>query len=59
MTYEFKCTNKKCNRIVEKKISILKVPRTIYCSKCGSLMEIQISNTNFILKGKGWFKDGY
>ena len=59
MTYEFKCTNKKCNRIVERKLHFYNLPHIIYCSECGSLMEIQISKTNFILKGGGWAKDGY
>lgn len=29
------------------------------CDECGSLMHKAISSGNFILKGKGWAKDGY
>jgi len=29
------------------------------CSECGEEVHLLISKTNFILKGKGWYKDGY
>lgn len=29
------------------------------CLKCEGEIKLLISKTSFVLKGKGWFKDGY
>jgi len=30
-----------------------------YCERCNNPTERLITNTSFILKGDGWYKDGY
>jgi putative FmdB family regulatory protein len=53
--YEYKC--KKCERLISKVQSITDEPlKTCECK--GDLVRL-ISKTSFVLKGKGWFKDGY
>lgn len=29
------------------------------CEECGNPTERLITNTSFVLKGEGWYKDGY
>ena len=53
--FDYKC--KKCG-IIE--ILVLEEDEEIICPKCKGKVEKQISyKSNFQLKGKGWFKDGY
>jgi len=53
--YDFKCIV--CDRVTEQ--------RQKYddpfpsCEACGNSTERLISSAHFILKGGGWFKDGY
>lgn len=60
MTYEYKCTNENCNHewTQEQRISEDSLK---YCPKCQQeTAKRLISNSGgFILKGSGWFKDGY
>jgi putative FmdB family regulatory protein len=57
ITYVYYCH--KCKREFEVKLSI-KSPAKIICPMCKvSEARRQIVSGNFILKGKGWFKDGY
>lgn len=56
--YEFECED--CGAITEaivKRDDMNPVP----CDECGGLetKRVPISQTNFSLKGHGWFKDGY
>lgn len=55
-TYEYKC--KKCghNFDAQQKISD---PPLKTCPTCGGEVERMISATSFVLKGSGWYKDGY
>ena len=53
--YEFLC--KKCDTI-EEFIQGVNDPNP-KCDKCKSKMEKQMSRTSFILKGGGWYNDGY
>ncbi|MCK6512851.1 zinc ribbon domain-containing protein [Myxococcota bacterium] len=56
--YEYGCSA--CGHIVElmQSASLAKAPDA--CEKCGSsTMEKMLSRTSFILKGDGWYKDGY
>ncbi len=54
--YEYVC--KKCGNLVEvfQKVSD---PGPKTCEKCGGRLARVISNTNFQLKGGGWYKDLY
>lgn len=56
-TYDYECEN--CNATLEKEHSINDAPHK-KCIVCGkdSLKRI-ISRSTFILKGNGWYKDGY
>lgn len=51
--YEFVCEN--CGNERE----LLSKPGDIKQCSCGSTLTKKVSNTNFQLKGKGWYKDGY
>ena len=56
-TYEYTCTE--CQHNWEEEQSIKDEPLT-KCVKCGkNSAKRLISKTSFILKGGGWFKDGY
>ena len=54
--YDLEC--KKCGNKVEALMSG-KERHMPPCPKCGTEMKKQISQTNFILKGSGWYRDGY
>lgn len=56
MIYEFKCKN--CH-ITEEVLPITSKQETTKCKICGSEAKRIISKSTFILKGKGWEKDGY
>ena len=53
--YDFKCNE--CTHIFE----VLQKYSDDYppCEKCDGDTERLISNTSFVLKGGGWYKDGY
>lgn len=56
--YEYGCSA--CGHVVElmQSASLAKAPEK--CEKCGAgPMEKMLSRTSFILKGDGWYKDGY
>ena len=54
-SYEYKCL--KCGIFeIEQKIVD---PKLEWCPTCGEKIERLISSGNFLLKGTGWFKDGY
>ncbi|MCK4910061.1 MAG: zinc ribbon domain-containing protein [Thermodesulfovibrionales bacterium] len=54
--YEYQCTS--CGEQLEvmQKISD---PRLTVCPECGGELSKLISNTSFVLKGGGWYADGY
>jgi len=56
MIYEFKCNN--CH-ITEEVLPITSKRETTKCKICGAEAKRIISKSNFVLKGKGWAKDGY
>lgn len=56
MIYEYEC--QKCEKILEIEQKISEEPLD-KCPECGHVIKRIISNTSFVLKGKGWFKDGY
>ena len=51
---DFECT--KCG--VEKESLVKNTTEVLVC-ECGSPMFKRVGKSNFELKGKGWFKDGY
>jgi len=56
--YEYECES--CN----KKLDVIQKTTDkplIKCPECGklSLVKVIASNCSFVLKGGGWFKDGY
>ena len=52
--YEFECKcGNKFEEIVKMNIKELK------CPECGKIGKKIISNSTFILKGSGWYTDGY
>jgi len=55
MIYEYKC--EKCQDIIEIEHSIKDSPN-IFCAVCKSQRH-RLCGGTFILKGEGWFKDGY
>ena len=54
--YEYKCD--KCKCIIEEFKSINDNTKHIKC-ECGNKAKKIISSNSFILKGSGWYKDGY
>jgi len=54
--YEYVCG--KCNQITEK-LQRFDDPPLKTCSSCGGRLKKIVSNTSFVLKGGGWYKDGY
>ena len=60
MVYEYRC--KVCGCDVEIKQGILEDPvRVLYCPFCERIKPVKrlISRSSFVLRGKGWAKDGY
>ncbi len=56
-TYEYECTA--CNELVEMVQSITEPAKT-QCPACKKhKLKRNITKSSFILKGRGWFKDGY
>ena len=55
--FEFEC--EKCGE--RKEIIVLnnEFNEIQICENCKNIMKKVISTTNFKLKGKGWYKDGY
>lgn len=56
MIYEFKC---KSGHITEESLPISSSKKMTKCKVCGEDSERIISKNTFVLKGKGWAKDGY
>ncbi len=56
MIYVYEC--KECPELLEIEQKITEDPIKV-CPQCGNEIKRVISNTSFLLKGKGWFKDGY
>ena len=56
--YNYVCTE--CNHVVEEYRAIDQRNYKTDCPKCGGLSRRMLSTkTTFILKGGGWYKDGY
>ncbi|MBI4237351.1 MAG: zinc ribbon domain-containing protein [Deltaproteobacteria bacterium] len=54
--YEYGC--KQCGKQTEVLQKMSDAPLTT-CPDCGGTLERLISQTSFVLKGGGWYKDGY
>lgn len=57
--YDFVCQNCGWKFFIEQPISEYDPDRMPTCLHCGFEAERMISQTNFILEGAGWAKDGY
>ncbi len=55
-TYEYRC--KKCKHEFERFQKITDEP-VKKCPKCKGDVERLVSGSSFLLKGSGWYKDGY
>lgn len=56
--FEYKCGD--CGRSQEKLQSYSKRKDEIECDQCdGTAKRLVVNQTNFSLKGGGWYKDGY
>lgn len=53
--YEYVCSS--CGEVYEK--IYWKDRKTIKCKKCGKKAKKIMSKTHFVLKGGGWYADGY
>lgn len=59
MIYEYRCKNELCRHEFEVEQSIMNEPIK-FCPKCEAEVQRLISsNINFLLKGTGWYIDGY
>lgn len=57
MTYEYECTS--CGHHWEQEQKITAEPERV-CPQCHELTAKRlVSATGFVLKGTGWFRDGY
>lgn len=54
--YEYGCVE--CGKQIEAFQKINDAPLTV-CPECGGELSKMISNTSFVLKGSGWYADGY
>ncbi len=54
--YEYRCLDCSEEFEVIQKVSARPLRR---CRKCGGRLEKLISRTSFVLKGGGWYADGY
>ncbi len=54
--YEYICDD--CKKITEAMQKITEEPLK-KCPKCSGNLRKLVSNTSFVLKGGGWYKDGY
>lgn len=55
--YEYMC--KKCNKISERWFRRYQDKELIVCEHCGETAHRIVSQTSFILKGGGWYNEGY
>lgn len=56
--YEYECSE--CGHITEITLGINDPkPQMLPCQKCASCSRPIISRSNFVLKGGGWYNDGY
>lgn len=64
-TYEYECQNKECKHQFEVFYTSIKSAEkeepTETCPKCDSVKKKRLppKGTSFVLKGKGWARDGY
>jgi len=54
--YEYICDD--CKKVTEAMQKITEAPLTT-CPQCSGNLRKLVSNTSFVLKGGGWYKDGY
>lgn len=56
--YEYECG--KCKHVFEAEHAMIERPE-IFCPNCGEKDQVHrvISASTFVLKGKGWSRDGY
>jgi len=54
--YEYQCS--KCNRVTEK-LQGFSDPPLKTCPHCRGRVRKLVSNSSFVLKGGGWYRDGY
>lgn len=54
--YEYQCEG--CSELFEYMEKMADDPREI-CEECGGKIKRKMSTGGFILKGGGWYKDGY
>lgn len=58
MIYEYEC--QECNRVFERWSCKARDMRwTELCPDCSGVGHRIISQTSFVLKGEGWYRDGY
>lgn len=63
--YDYKCLNPKCKNEYEvfysSQSAVVREESEEKCPKCESKKKEKLvsKSTSFILKGKGWYKDGY
>jgi len=53
--YEYQCTNEECLHEFDEIKSITKCDEPEPCPKCGSETKKLVSQTDFVLKGDGWY----
>jgi putative FmdB family regulatory protein len=59
-TYDYRCDSPSCGHITEEVHSIKDIPQHSECEECGSeSYKILPAKSDFILKGGGWFREGY
>lgn len=54
--YEYRCLS--CGRKIERVQKFSDEPLSV-CPECGGSLSKLISSTSFVLKGSGWYSDGY
>jgi putative FmdB family regulatory protein len=54
--YEYRCLS--CGRRLERVQKFSDKPLSV-CPECGGALNKLISSTSFVLKGSGWYSDGY
>jgi putative FmdB family regulatory protein len=57
MIYEYRC--KACNTSETKLRRVAQADDKVPCTRCGRACARVVTAARFILKGTGWYKDGY
>lgn len=57
--YQYACTDEACSGEEEEALVLRPEDEPKTCNRCGKPLKRVMGQSNFQLKGGGWYKDGY